>query len=449
MPYRLLRRSRHVWLSLEQWKRRLVFWIGAVTVGGVAVLFALGAGYAHQWLHQGVSRWPWLPFLIAPAGLALVAYLTRTLLPAARGSGIPQALAALRLRDPDARSALLSLRVAFGKIVLTLIGLLSGASVGREGPTVQVGASIMHALGRISRFPRRELDRGLILAGSAAGVAAAFNTPLAGVVFAIEEMSRSFEQRTSGTVLTAVIIAGIVSIALLGNYTYFGHTAAALSSADDWLAVVVCGLAGGLLGGLFSATLVQSARGLPGRLGVLMRERPVLFAALCGFALAIIGVVSGGTTYGTGYDEARSLVEGGEPLPAAYGLLKLIATVVSYLSGIPGGVFAPSLAVGAGFGANLAHLVPTAPVAAVIILGMVSYFAGVTQSPITAFVIVVEMTDNHEMIVPLMAAALIAHGTSRLVCRKPLYLALADSFMAKQDATRPVAVEKATSGSTP
>jgi H+/Cl- antiporter ClcA len=449
MPYRLLRRSRHAWLSLEQWKRRLVFWIGAVAVGGVAVVFAIAAGHVHQWLHQGLARSPWLPFVIAPAGLAVVAYLTRTLLPAAKGSGIPQALAALRLRDPDARGALLSLRVAFGKIVLTLIGLLSGASVGREGPTVQVGASIMHALGRISRFPRRELDRGLILAGSAAGVAAAFNTPLAGVVFAIEEMSRSFEQRTSGTVLTAVIIAGIVSIALLGNYTYFGHTAATLSSADDWLAVVVCGVAGGLLGGLFSATLVQSARGLPGRVGVLMRERPVLFAALCGLALAIIGVVSGGTTYGTGYDEARRLVEGGEPLPVAYGLLKLVATIVSYLSGIPGGVFAPSLAVGAGFGANLAHFVPTAPVAAVIILGMVSYFAGVTQSPITAFVIVVEMTDNHEMIVPLMAAALIAHGTSRLVCPKPLYLALANSFMAKQDAARPVAVEKATSGPVP
>ena len=116
---------------------------------------------------------------------------------------------------------MLSARIAVGKILLTLLGLASGASIGREGPTVQVGASIMYALGRLLRLPRLELQRALVLAGGAAGIAAAFNTPLAGVVFAIEELSHSFEARTSGTVLTAVVIAGITTLALVGNYTVF------------------------------------------------------------------------------------------------------------------------------------------------------------------------------------------------------------------------------------
>jgi H+/Cl- antiporter ClcA len=273
------------------------------------------------------------------------------------------------------------------------------------------------------------MEKGLVLAGGAAGVAAAFNTPLAGVVFAIEEMSRSFEHRTSGTILTAVIVAGVTSLAFLGNYAYFGHTSASLDLNRGWIAVLVCGVAGGLLGGLFSRILIASARGLPGRLGGLARARPVLFAALCGLALAVIGIASGDTSYGTGYYEARQLLEGTGHLPETYGLFKMLATIVSYVSGIPGGIFAPSLAVGAGFGANLAALMPYASPSAIIVLGMVAYFAGVVQAPITAFVIVMEMTDNHTMVLPLMAASLLASATSRLVCSKPLYKALAEGFL--------------------
>ena len=147
----------------------------------------------------------------------------------------------------------------------------------------------MYTLGRLSRLPRMELERALVLAGGAAGVAAAFNTPLAGVVFAIEELSHSFEARTSGTVFTAVIIAGITTLALMGNYTYFGQASAALDFGRGWVAVVLCGVAGGLSGGLFSAVLVRAARGLPGSIGRLLMSHPVAFAACCGLALAAIG----------------------------------------------------------------------------------------------------------------------------------------------------------------
>ena len=123
------------------------------------------------------------------------------------------------------------------------------------------------------------------------------------------------------------------------------------------------------------------------------------------------------------------ILEGTGEIPESFGVLKLLATLVSYVSGIPGGVFAPSLAVGAGLGQNIAQFIPYVPLGAVVVLGMVAYFAGVVQAPVTAFVIVMEMTDNHDMIVPLMAASLLAAGCSKVVCRKPLYRALADEFL--------------------
>lgn len=432
MTKRRIQLVRKLNVSPHLWQRRLVFWGGAVTVGCVASLFSLGSEYANHYFHLLLATSPYLPLAITPVGLALVVYLTKKFVPGAEGSGIPQCIAAISLDTKEERSKLLSVRIAIGKVLLTLVSLLSGASVGREGPTVQVGASIMFFMSRFARFSRVEVEKGLILAGGASGVAAAFNTPLAGIVFAIEEMSRSFEERTSGTMITAVVISGVVSLYFLGNYTYFGHTAVAIPLNASWLSVAVCGCIGGLLGGTFSRMLIYvSIKGLPGGMGTLMRTRPVLFAALCGFLLAGIGLASGNLTYGTGYQEARGIIEGSGEASHAYGILKFLATVVSYLSGIPGGIFAPSLAIGAGFGHNLAGLIPYATSGGVVMLTMVAYFSGVVQAPITAFVIVMEMTDNHTMILPLMAASFIATAVSKKLCPHSLYKTLAGGFLSR------------------
>lgn len=412
------------------WKRRLVFWFGAICVGLVAILFAVACEQANDLYHKLIAISPYLPLLITPLGFALIVVITRKFFPGSQGSGIPQTIASLDPKENQGiRNQVLSLRVTIGKIMLTIIGIFFGASVGREGPTVQIGASIMHSLGNLARFSRHDLEKGLILAGGAAGVAAAFNTPLAGIVFAIEEMGRSFEEHNSSTILMAVIIAGITSLALLGNYSYFGHTSESLAFGSEWSVVVICGIAGGFLGGAFSRALIEVNKGLPGRMGELMRAKPVAFAAVCGLILALVGLASGNTTYGSGYSEAKSLLNGNAALPGSFGLLKMAATVVSYISGIPGGIMAPTLSAGAGFGANIAHFFTSVPAGATIILGMVAYFAGVTQAPITAFVIVMEMTDNHEMILPLMAAAFIAKACSRLVCPTTLFLTLAQNFV--------------------
>jgi H+/Cl- antiporter ClcA len=322
------------------------------------------------------------------------------------------------------RGTLVSIRIAVGKVFLTLLGLLCGASIGREGPTVQVGASIMFAIGRLS--PR--LQPGLILAGASAGVAAAFNTPLAGIVFGIEEMSRAFEAKTSMLLIGGIIAAGLTSLALVGDYTYFGTTSVRLGLAG-WLAVPVCGVIGGLLGGLFSRVLIEFGRGLPGVAGRAVEARPVVFAMLCGLGIAVCGLASGDTIYGTGYAQVRPLLDRGVPLPHSFGLLKLAATALAAISGIPGGIFSPSLAVGAGIGSNLSALFPGTPVAALVLLGMASYFAGVVQAPITAFVIVTEMTNDHAMVVPVMAAAVIGRIASRFICREGVYHALSKKFI--------------------
>ena len=412
------------------WKRRIVFWSGAISVGLVAILFAIACEWSNGGFHKLLAISPCLPLLITPLGFALIVVITRKFFPGSQGSGIPQTIASL---DPkgssEIRNQVLSLRVTIGKIMLTILGLLFGASVGREGPTVQIGASIMHSLGNFARFSRHDLEKGLILAGGAAGVAAAFNTPLAGIVFAIEEMGRSFEEHNSATILMTVIIAGITSLALLGNYSYFGHTSESLAFGSEWSVVVICGIVGGLLGGTFSRALIEVNKGLSGRIGVWMRAKPVAFAAVCGLILALIGLASGNTTYGSGYNEAKSLLDSNTALPESYGLLKMTATLVSYISGIPGGIMAPTLSAGAGFGANIAHFFTSVPAGAAIILGMVAYFAGVTQAPITAFVIVMEMIGNHEMILPLMAASFIAKLCSLLVCPTPLFLTLAQNFV--------------------
>ncbi len=423
----VLRRAR---LAPKLWLRQAQFWLGAIAVALVIVAFSHASDAAQALFQTLLGRWgAYAPFAISPAGLVLSVWLTRRIFPGAQGSGIPQVIAAIHLSDQRTISALLSARIALGKILLTLLGLAAGASIGREGPCVQVGASIMDALSRLDRRPRPHLRRAFILAGGAAGVAAAFNTPLAGIVFAIEELSHSFEARTSGTTLTAVILGGITTLALVGNYTYFGMTSVSLALGPGWLAVLACSLAGGLAGGIFSAVLVRASRGLPGPMGRLVMRQPIAFAALCGVLLAVIGWLGDGTTYGTGYAQARHLVEGSAHVPWDFPFLKLAATVISYLSGIPGGIFAPSLAVGAGIGKLLAPLVPGAHAAEMVLLVMVGYFAGVVQAPITAAVIVMEMTDNQAMTVPLLATAMLAFAISRSFCRRPLYGALAERFL--------------------
>jgi len=365
--------------------------------------------------------YPWFHFVIPPVGLGITAWITFRFFPGSERSGIPQVKTALEIAGN--REKLISLRIALEKQLLPIMGLLSGASVGFGCPAVHIGASIMLSLGKAVKFPPHYMERGLIVAGSAAGFAAMFSAPLAGILFAVEEMGRTLEERISSLVLTAIVFSGVTAYALLNSYIYFEDELLRMPWGQHWLAIPLCGITGGLLGGLFSKITIAVSRFLNrSRLSI------VVIAIACGGVIATVNYFSDGLTVGTGYQQTKAILHSTTPLDISFPFLKMLATCATFFSGIPSGIFVPSLAVGAGLGIDLAHWFPVAPATVMILLTMTAYFSGMLQSPLTSFVIVMEMTNSHEIMIPLMATAFFATGTSKLINPVPLYLALCDAY---------------------
>lgn len=405
----------------ETLRRRLATVTGAILIGLAALAFAFLSDEAQRLFAMVAENTGWLPLFATPAGFALLVWLTRRHVPEARGSGIPQVVAASQLPEPET-SPLISLRTAGAKLLLTIGGLLVGASAGREGPTVQISAAIMTAVHRFFGVP---LTAAVVIAGGAAGVSAAFNTPLAGITFALEELAAAYEQRLTLLVMAAVVISGLVSLAIAGDYLYFGALTEKMTLLAGLVTVPVVAVAGGALGGLFSRLLLIVSDGTHAAIARAKRH-PVWFAAGCGAVVGIVGVATG-LTWGTGYEPARALIEGASQ-PFWFAPAKLAASLATAVSGIPGGIFAPSLSVGAGIGGLLAPLFPIAPPSTVVMVGMTAYFVGVVRAPLTSVVIIMEMTNSHEMLLALITAAIIAEGTASLVCRERLYHGLARPF---------------------
>ena len=409
-----------------------LWWSRAIMVGAAAVAGLTVVGFT--WLAEAALRqflalnrlaW-WLPLLWTPVCTGAVVWLTRRFAIGAAGSGIPQVMACLEPAvAAGQRGLFVSLRLSLAKIGLTAAGLLGGLSLGREGPSVQIAAGVMLAARRW--LPRRSLvsAHALLVAGGAAGIAAAFNAPLAGVMFAIEELSRTPEQRSSGLIVACIVLAGLMAVSIYGNATHFGviHPGpiGVALLLPGLLTTLVCGLAGGVFARLLFACLSGKS---PDRYTRWRSQRPVLFAAGCGLLVALLGLASHGATFGSGNEATKSLLDGDTGTPAAFALYKYLATWLTVWSGVPAGIFAPSLTVGAALGHDVAVLTsyPYAP--ALIALGMVGFLAAATQAPLTAFIIVMEMVDGHAMVLSLMACAVVASTVSR-VLSPPLYAALA------------------------
>ncbi len=417
-------------VPLDDWRRRIATSIGAVLLALVAMTFAFAGDFAQRTFSTASVKWWWMPLFITPAIFALVAWTTEKFVSGARGSGIPQVIAASRSPTSKASAALMSLKTGFAKLVLTIVMLFGGGSVGREGPTVQVSASIMVA---VHRWLNVKLTPGVLIAGGAAGVAAAFNTPLAGIAFAIEELAAKYEQRVAILVMGAVMIAGLVSLGISGDYVYFGRMSGVLGVKGTLMVAPLAGVFGGLLGGLFSRVVLSHSRNRR-PISATLKRYPVVTALSFGLLVAIIGVWSGGLTWGTGYEPTRALLDG-KNVSEWFGPAKLAAALATTLSGTPGGIFAPSLAVGAGLGNLLTPLFPTLPGGPIILLGMIAYFVGVVRAPFTAVIIVSEATGNHGVIMSLFATALIADWVSAWVCPTRLYHGLSEAFLPKSTKT--------------
>lgn len=430
--------------------------IGAVFAGLGALYFALAENFSGELSMRVWAGSPWWMFVIMPVGLGLILWLRDSFFRGTDGTGIPQTIASLAMGPGAARDELLSIRIAIGKLILTTLGLLSFLSIGREGPSVQLGACFMHQISKWANFPAHLAARGLILGGGAAGIAAAFNAPIAGIVFAFEEIGRSFEKENLGTLVRTVVVACLVCMSVLGNYYFYGRLDEGrvlpieFLTPGPWLAVLVVGLAGGLLGGGFSSLLLA----LMPLVARVIRAKFWVIALTFGLLSAALALWSGGMTLGSGYDQARALVIEGSPDYAAtlpgderghleeirdglgllYPFQRAAASLLALLTGIPGGLFDPSFSVGAGLGSICAPLLgwTGASSQVIILLFIVAYFSGVVQSPMTSFIILIEMTGCVAFTLPLAACAIIAYEASRRVCPTALYEALAESFLARE-----------------
>jgi H+/Cl- antiporter ClcA len=432
--------------NVDLWLARAMV-IAAAVVSGLTVV---GFTWLTEHALNGMAphlHWPaWSALLWTPLCTALIVWITRRFAAGAAGSGIPQVMAAIAPGvEPGERALFVSLRLSLAKILLSTWGLLAGLSLGREGPSVQIAAGVMHSIRRW--LPRRAAvnDHGLLVAGGAAGIAAAFNTPLAGVMFAIEELSRSPEQRSSGLLIAGIVLAGLMGVSVYGNATYFGVIHAVDVGASLLLPGLLVTIVSGLAGGLFSRLLIVSLVGKgPDGMSHLRRSRPIIFAAVCGLAVALIGMATGGDTFGSGYAHTRAMIEGKSDAPMAFALLKFTATWLTAWSGVPGGIFAPSLSIGGALGNDLAALTGYTHPATLIALGMAGFLAAATQAPLTAFVIVMEMVDGHAMVLTLMTCALIANGISRLLS-PPLYGTLSQLQLDRLSRQKPTALPASTS----
>lgn len=408
-------------------RRRAATALGAILLAIVALAFARSADEAQLVFNHLFAELRWVPLIITPLMFAVVAFATGRWASEARGSGIPQIIAAAERPKSAGATRLANLKIAISKLFLTLLMLLGGASVGREGPTVQVSAAFMVWVHRLLRVP---ITAGVLIAGGAAGVAAAFNTPLAGVAFAIEELAAAYEQRVALLVMAAVMISGLTMIGIAGDYVYFGVLRSSIGFRQTLLLAPSIGIVGGIAGGLFSRVVLHFSNA-KGGLAWRLKQRPVLFAGSCGLIVAIVGILSGGTTWGTGYAPAKVLIEGGH-LTGWFGPAKFIASICTTLSGTPGGIFSPSLAVGAGVGNAMAGLFPGSPTSAIALLGMAAYFVGVVRAPLTAVIILMETTASRSMILPLFATALIADATSALISPERIYHGLSRGFLPQE-----------------
>lgn len=357
--------------------------------------------------------------LVAGALVALVVGLTRRLAPEAAGSGIPHVKRAMH-----GMASFRHVRVLLMKFFGAAVGIGAGLALGREGPTIQMGAAVSDALA--ARLGLIGLNRRLLVsAGAAAGLSAAFNAPLAGIMFVVEELRHDLNEFSLITAITASIVADVLCRAAFGQLPVF-HLLIHLAPPLTWLPeFALLGALCGLLGAAFNRSLVFSLEHLSRRPSLLPA---FLVGALAGtVAVFIPGLAGTSSPFVTAALNAAVLP--GAAL--AYLLLRFILTVLSYGIGAPGGIFAPLLVIGSLAGAALAGLLATfvdcPPLlsSTFAVVGMGAMFVAIVRAPLTGIILIAEMTSSHELLLPLLVACLTAYFVAESLHSLPIYDALA------------------------
>src|SRR5271156_7105970 len=418
-----------IWMSnrLAELRRRedQVFLVLALVIGVLTGLAVVAFILLTERL--GMRLYPvggalWRRVLFPVAGSLGIGYLLYRYFPNARGSGVPQTKAAL-----FAREGRITLRTVVGKFVCTSATLASGIPLGREGPSVQVGSGIASVLGRLLGLSNEQV-KNLIPVGAAAAIAAAFNTPLAAVVFALEEIMGDLNAPVMGAVVLASATSWMVLRLLLGNNPLFKVPQYQLVSPWEFAAYAVLGVAGGVVSAAFTRLLL----GMRARF-LRFPRYTVWFQPLAGGLLVGLMGWFVPQVMGVGYEYVGDALNGRMVfhLMLLLLVLKLFAVTTSYASGNAGGIFGPALFIGAMVGGTVGtiahHLFPafTATPGAYALVGMGAVFAGIVRAPMTSVVMIFEMTQDYAVIVPLMIANLVSLFVASLLQHEPIYEALA------------------------
>lgn len=410
---KLLQREDQVFLVLT-------FVIGALTGLAVVAFILLTERMGMRLYPTGGA--PWRRLLFPVAGSLGIGYLLFRYFPEARGSGVPQTKAALYAHDGR-----ITLRTVLGKFFCTSATLASGIPLGREGPSVQVGAGLASVLGRALRL-RPEKVRALVPVGAAAAIAAAFNTPLAAVMFALEEIVGDLHAPVLGSVVLASATSWGVLRLILGNSPLFKVPQYQLVNPAEFAVYAVLGVAAGFVSVAFAKLLL----GMRERF-VRLPRRTIWFQPVAGGLL--VGLLGWFVpqVMGVGYGYVGLALNGNMTLKLMLLLvvLKLMTVTTSYASGNAGGIFGPALFIGAMLGGSVGtvvhHLFPahTASAGAYALVGMGAAFAGIVRAPMTSVLMIFEMTQDYAVIVPLMIANLVSLFISSRFQKQPLYEALA------------------------
>lgn len=413
-------------------QQAIPFWLASLFVGLVAVGYTKLFGLAETILRSLLGWHGWLLFLITPFCFLLAWYLVRLFAPNAKGSGIPQVMAAIDLATPkheDKVSRLLSLRIAATKVASSFVMVLGGGAIGREGPTIQIAGSIFYAIHNwIPKTWSRLSDQSFVLTGAAAGLAAAFNTPLGGVVFAVEELAKIHVRHFRTALFSAVVIAGLTAQALLGPYLYLGYPDVTGLRFSIFFGVVVTALAAGVLGSFMCKIIIRFMHWKRN----FNTTQTIVFLLASGLLIAATAYFISPVILGSGKELMNRLLFTADK---ATGwdtvLLRIVGPVVCFNTGAAGGVFAPSLAAGASLGGWLSSLFGVAGAGAnlLALCGMVGFLTGVTRTPFTSAILVLEMTDRHNVIFHLLVAALVSNIAALLVDKHSFYEQLKGGYV--------------------
>ncbi|MGE0527159.1 MAG: chloride channel protein [Bdellovibrionales bacterium] len=417
--------------------QNLGLWISAVVAALISVGYAMlfrwleGLGEKIYALHSG-----YWAFLAAPAFFVLAWLVVRRFAPEAAGSGIPQIMAANEIdHDGPHRpylERLLSPRVLVTKVLSSLLCVAGGGAIGREGPTLQISAGVFYLVGRqIRKVAPGFREQTWIVAGAAAGLASAFNTPLGGIVYAIEELGVVQFHKIRTALISAVIVSGLVAQWILGNYLYLGFPRLEVIGFSFLPWSLLVGAIAGYLGGSFGRILYILAISRQ-RLG--SQRKLLLLSICCGLIMAMLYQLER-RAVGPGIEVITGLLFHDETSSSTLAATRFLGTMVSYLSGAAGGIFSPSLATGGAIGALLEDILRTGHPNLMVLLGMIGFLTGVTRTPFTAFILVLEMTDRHSAVFPMMMAALAAQSAAHFTDRKSFYERMKERFLPSETKT--------------